>query len=152
MAFGCFRGFRAWFWLSVVLRVGTLHIPRGLLELGALGWNRYRAWFWFSVVLRVGTLHIIPRGLLELGALGWNRYRAWLWLSLVLRVRTLHIISRQLLDYDAISGTASRNERCNTKIPTGTTTAFDVVGELDGQRFRTCSCRVLRDMSQYVNE
>ena len=87
--------------------------------------------------------------------LGWNRRRnlcrGWLRFFLVIRVRTLRVSSR-LRDYDAISITRSRNERCKTTILVGTTTAFDVVGELDGQLLRTFVRRFLGDMSQYEDK
>jgi len=58
----------------------------------------------------------------------------------------------RLRDYDAISITRSRNERCKTTILVGTTTAFDVVGELDGQLLRTFVRRFLGDMTQYEDK
>jgi hypothetical protein len=58
----------------------------------------------------------------------------------------------RLGDYDAISITRSRNERRKTTILVGTATAFDAVGELDGQLLRTFVRRILRDMSQHEDK
>ena len=53
----------------------------------------------------------------------------------------------RLGDYDAISITRSRNERYKTTVLVATTSAFGVVGELEGQLLRTLARRVLGNMS-----
>jgi hypothetical protein len=67
------------------------------------------------------------------------------------RGRVLHRGFR-LGDYDTIPVTHIRNERHNTTILVGTTSAFDAGGELDGQLLRTLASRILGDMSQYEDK
>ena len=58
----------------------------------------------------------------------------------------------RLGDYDAISIARSRNERYKTTILVATTSAFGVVGELEGQLLRTLARRALGDTSQYEDK
>jgi hypothetical protein len=87
-------------------------------------------------------------------ALGWGclAFRSgWLRFLLVPRGIALRIISG-LRDHDTIPVTHIRNERHNTTILLGTTTALGAGGELDGQLLRTLASRVLGDMSQYEDK
>jgi hypothetical protein len=51
-------------------------------------------------------------------------------------------------EYEAISVTLIRGDRHKTTVPVAPTSAFGVVGELEGQLFRICGRGILADMGQ----